>query len=157
MAKREIKTIFALDGETKYTAAIKDINKAQKLLSQETKILAEGYRESGDEQKALTAESEAYAKQIALQQQKLDELKNALEQSVKLNGEDAIKTRELSLEVAKAEQKLATLENQLKKTNEQISQQTGALNKAAESLQDFGSKAQSAGEKLESVGDKMTD
>lgn len=157
MAKREIKTIFALDGETKYTAAIKDINKAQKLLSQETKILAEGYRASGDEQKALTAESEAYAKQIALQQQKLDELKNALEQSVKLNGEDAIKTRELSLEVAKAEQKLATLENQLKKTNEQISQQTGALNKAAESLQDFGSKAQSAGEKLESVGDKMTD
>ncbi len=157
MAKREIKTIFALDGETKYTAAIKDINKAQKLLSQETKILAEGYRASGDEQKALTAESEAYAKQIALQQQKLDELKNALEQSVKLNGEDAIKTRELSLEVAKAEQRLATLENQLKKTNEQISQQSGALNKAAESLQDFGSKAQSAGEKLESVGDKMTD
>lgn len=157
MAQREIKTIFALDGETKYREAIGKISKEQSLLGKETKAMAEQYRKSGDEQKALETESAGLAKQIELQKKKVEEAAHAVEQSIKVNGKNSEQTRKYQLEVVQAQNKLSSFEDQLEKTNKAILLQSSNLNKAGKSVEEMGDKLQKTGDKLEKVGKTLTD
>ena len=157
MAQREIKTIFALDGETKYREAIGKISKEQSMLGKETKAMAEQYRKSGDEQKALETESAGLAKQIELQKKKVEEAAHAVEQSIKVNGENSEQTRKYQLEVVQAQNKLSNFESQLEKTNKAIILQSSNLNKAGKSMDEMGDRLQKTGDKLEKVGETLTD
>ena len=120
MARREIKTIFALDGEAKYKDAIKSINKEQSLLRAETKALTTQFELTGEEQKALAVKAESLTKQIELQKRKVDEAKNAVEQSTKIYGENSNQTQEYKIQVARAETALNRLQGQLVETSKQI-------------------------------------
>lgn len=154
--KREIKTIFSLDGTEKYKDSIKSINKEQSLLRAETKAMTAQYDLSGDRQKALSAQAEGLAKQIELQKQKIAEAKNAVEQSTKIYGENTNQTKEYKIQVANAETGLAKLQLQLQNTNKEILLNESKLKSAGEQAEKTGTKMQEIGNKVENVGSKMS-
>jgi len=156
MATREIKTIFSLDGETKYKDAIKAINKEQSLLRAETKALTSQYELTGEEQKSLAVKAESLAKQIELQKRKVEEAKNAVEQATKIYGENSTTTQEYKIQVAKAEEALNKLRIELQETTKQLTLNESGLKKAGEAAENVGKKLKSAGEKMSDIGGKMT-
>lgn len=163
MAKREIRTVFALDGETKYKDAIALIRKEQQLLRTETRTLVSQYELSGDKQKALSVQAESLAKQIELQKQRVNEAKNAVKQAADIYGENSTKTKEYQIQVANAENWLAKLEKQLQEVNidlqahaKELAISESKLNKVGEAAEKAGDKMQSVGDKMKSAGDKMT-
>lgn len=156
MAKREIKTIFALDGEAKYKDAIKSINKEQSLLRAETKALTTQFELTGEEQKALAVKAESLTKQIELQKRKVDEAKNAVEQSTKIYGENSNQTQEYKIQVARAETALNRLQGQLVETNKQIALNESNLKKAGDAAEKAGKKMQDIGGKMDKAGSALT-
>ncbi len=152
MAKREIKTIFAIDGEQKYKDAIKSINKEQSLLKAEMKAVNDAFNESGDSQKKLTTQADNLARQIDLQKRKIEETKHAVEQSAKIYGEADSRTNDYRIQLANAESQLGKLQSQLAKTNKEILLQNDNWLKAGESIEKAGKKMQNAGEKMDKVG-----
>jgi len=156
MAKREIKTIFALDGEAKYKDAIKSINKEQSLLRAETKALTTQFELTGEEQKTLAVKAESLTKQIELQKRKVDEAKNAVEQSTKIYGENSNQTQEYKIQVALAETALNRLQGQLVETNKQIALNESNLKKAGDAAEKAGKKMQDIGGKMDKAGSALT-
>lgn len=156
MATRTIKTIFALDGETKYRDAIKSINKEQALLRAELRAVTSEFDASGDAQKKLSAQAESLTKQIELQKQKIAEAQNAVEQSTKIYGENSDTTKQYKIELANAEAQLGRLQSALAKTNEQLILQESRMKKAGDSLESAGKKMQNFSDKAGKVGNTLS-
>lgn len=156
MAKREIKTIFAIDGETKYRDAIRSINKEQQLLRSELKAVTSQFDASGDAQKKLTAQAESLSKQIELQKQKVAEAQHAVEQATKIYGENSDTTKQYKIELANAEAQLGRLQTQLAKTNKEILLQSDNMKKAGEAIEKAGQKMKAVGEGMDKVGKGLT-
>lgn len=156
MAKREIKTIFAIDGETKYRDAIRSINKEQQLLRSELKAVTSQFDASGDAQKKLTAQAESLSKQIELQKQKVAEAQHAVEQATKIYGENSDTTKQYKIELANAEAQLGRLQTQLAKTNKEILLQSDNMKKAGEAIEKAGDKMKKVGEGMDKVGKGLT-
>jgi len=149
MAVREIKQIFAIDGERKYIDAIKQINDQQKKLNLELGASAAKFDLVGDKQGGLRAKIETLNRQIDLQRQKVSESKDAMERSIQKFGENSEATQELTRDYYSAEAGLAKLQKQLISANKDLELQESKL-KAA------GDAAEKAGEKMKMVGDKMS-
>lgn len=149
MAVREIKQIFAIDGERKYIDAIKQINDQQKKLNLELGASAAKFDLVGDKQGGLRAKIETLNRQIDLQRQKVSESKDAMERSIQKFGENSEATQELTRDYYSAEAGLAKLQKQLISANKDLELQESKL-KAA------GDAAEKAGEKMKKVGDKMS-
>ena len=156
MATRTIKTIFALDGETKYRDAIKSINKEQALLRAELRAVTSEFDASGDAQKKLSAQAESLTKQIELQKQKIAEAQNAVEQSTKIYGENSDTTKQYKIELANAEAQLGRLQSALARTNEQLILQESRMKKAGDSLESAGKKMQNFSDKAGKVGNTLS-
>lgn len=156
MAKREIKTIFAIDGETKYRDAIKSINKEQALLRAELRAVTSEFDASGDAQKKLSAQAESLAKQIELQKQKIAEAQHAVEQSTKIYGENSDTTKQYKIDLANAEAQLGRLQTTLAKTNKELILQQSRMQSTGEALEKAGKKIQDFSDKAEKVGNKLS-
>lgn len=156
MAKREIKTIFALDGETKYRDAIRSINKEQQLLRAELKAVTSEFDASGDAQKKLTVQADSLAKQIDLQKKKIAEAQNAVEQATKAYGENSETTKKYKIDLANAEAQLGRLQTQLANTNKELLLQSSRMKDAGDVIEKAGQKMKSVGEGMEKVGKGLT-
>lgn len=154
--KREIKTIFSLDGEQKYRDAIRSINREQALLRSELRSAQNQFDASGDAQQKLTTKAESLSKQIDLQKKKIQEAQHAVEQSTKIYGENSKETMNYKIELANAESQLGKLQTQLYKTNKELLENESSLKKAGEAAERVGDKLKNVGDKLQSVGNKMT-
>lgn len=146
---REIKTIFSIDGEKKYSDAIKDITRQQSLLKAEMNAEAAAFDANGDKQGKLKAITEGLTKQIELQKQKVAEAKNAMEEAAKRTDVSAETTDKLKMEYLNAETALSKLNGQLVKSSIELANQESKLKASGEA-------AKKAGEKMNSVGDGMT-
>lgn len=154
--KREIKTIFSLDGEQKYRDAIRSINREQALLRSELRAAQNQFDASGDAQQKLTTKAESLSKQIDLQKKKIQEAQHAVEQSTKIYGENSKETMNYKIELANAESQLGKLQTQLYKTNKELLENESSLKKAGEAAERAGDKLKNVGDKMQSVGNKMT-
>lgn len=156
MAKREIKTIFAIDGEQKYKDAIKDINKEQSLLRAEMKAATSQFDASGDSQKKLAAQADSLAKQIELQKKKIAEAQNAVEQANRIYGEADDRTKNYKIQLANAEAQLGKLQTQLANTNKELLEQGSRLKATGEALEKTGEKMKKVGDGLDKAGKGLT-
>lgn len=156
MAKREIKTIFAIDGEQKYKDAIKSINKEQSLLRAEMKAATSQFDASGDSQKKLAAQADSLAKQIELQKKKVTEAQNAVEQANRIYGEADDRTKNYKIQLANAEAQLGRMQTELAKTNKELILQNDSLKKTGEALEKTGQKMKTVGEGMEKAGKGLT-
>ena len=125
MADKEstIKTIFALDGETKYKDAIKGISAEQRELQSELKKADAAYKLNGDKVEYNKSKVEILNKQYDLQKKKVDETKHAMEQSIKVHGENSAETQKLRTEYNKAETQLMKYEKQLHDATAELAKQ----------------------------------
>ena len=156
MSTREIKTIFAIDGEKKYNDAIKDINEEQKRLNAEYKAAGAAAAAAGDKQGKLRIEAEKLNKDIELQKKRVEEAKNAVEQSTAKYGENAKSTQELKIQYYNAEAALSKLQGQLIATNKDLANQESKLKSVGEAAERAGKKIQSAGSGMSSAGSALT-
>lgn len=158
MANKEstIKTIFALDGETKYKDAIKGISAEQRELQSELKKADAAYKLNGDKVEYNKSKVEILNKQYDLQKKKVDETKHAMEQSIKVHGENSAETQKLKTEYNKAETQLMKYEKQLNDATAELAKQEAEAKKLGNATREMGEKMQAAGTKMKGVGDNMT-
>lgn len=153
---RTIKTIFALDGETKYRDAIKSINKEQRLLRAELKAATEQFGASENAQKKLELQAESLTKQIELQKRKIAEAQHAVEQATKIYGENSDTTKQYKIDLANAEAQLGRLQTALAETNKQLILQQSRMQGAGEALEKAGKKMQDFSNKAGKVGNTLS-
>jgi len=158
MADKEstIKTIFALDGETKYRDAIKDINREQSGLRAEMSKIDAAYKINGDRVQYNKDKVEVLNKQVDLQKRRVDETRNAMEQASKVYGENSEEAQKYRTQLTRAETGLMKLEEELRKSTEELKKQETALYQAGQSAIETGEKWQSTGEKMGQAGMAMT-
>ncbi len=154
--RKEIKTIFALDGERKYTDAVKEINKQQRLLNAEMKDSAAKYDLAGDAQGKLQAKTELLTKKIENQEQKVKEARAAMEYATKKYGENSDAATDLKIQYHSAEAELSKLKATLIKTNTELATQRSKLKAVGDQAQVVGDKMQRMGSKLSSVGSTLS-
>lgn len=154
--QREIKTIFAIDGEQKYSDAIKGINKQQTLLKAELNASTAAFDAAGDKQGKLRAQAESLAKQIDLQKRIINESKNAVEQATTKYGENATTTQELKIQYLNAEAALSKLQSKLISSTKDLALQESKLKAVGEAAEKVGKGMSVAGDKMGKVGTAMT-
>ncbi|MGI6085925.1 MAG: phage tail tape measure protein, partial [Acetivibrionales bacterium] len=181
---REIKTVFALDGETRYRDAIKGINREMALLRAEMRASDNAFDTSGDKQQKLSTRAESLARQIELQKKKVEEAQNAVEQANRRYEEASAKLEEMraagkestdefkkqqqeveraekaltdyKIDVANAESSLGKMQTQLANTNKEILLNESRLKKAGTAMEASAKKAEKVGKTLTNAGNKLT-
>ncbi len=158
MADKEstIKTIFALDGETKYRDAIKNINSEQRELRSELSKATSAYQLNGDKLEYNKSRVEILTKQYDSQKRKLDEVRHAMEQSAKINGENSEETRKLRTEYNNTESALMRMEKSLKDATAELAAQELEMRKLGNRTREVGEAVEKTGAKMKGFGDDMS-
>lgn len=158
MADKEstIKTIFALDGETKYRDAIKNINSEQRELRSELSKATSAYQLNGDKLEYNKSRVEILTKQYDSQKRKLDEVRHAMEQSAKINGENSEETRKLRTEYNNTESALMRMEKSLKDATAELAAQELEMRKLGNRTREVGEAVEKTGAKMKGFGDGMS-
>lgn len=153
---REIKTIFAIDGQQKYTDAIKNINSQQYLLRAELKKITAEYKLNGDKQGELRSKIEFLNKQMDLQKQKVAESRAAMEHARTAYKENSDATNELTAQYYAAEAGLSDLQAKIKSANKDLVLQESKLRAAGEAAEKTGKKMQTVGDNMSKAGTAMS-
>lgn len=158
MADKEstIKTIFAIDGETKYKDAIKGIDNQLKSARGELAKADAAYKLNGDKVEYNKEKVKHLTQQVDLQRQKVNEARNAVEQATKKHGEASAETQKYKNQLVRAETDLMKYEKQLKDVNDELKLQQNELHKAGLKAQETGKKWQESGQKMQNQGKALT-
>jgi len=156
MPDQTIKTVLALDGETKFKDAIKNINKELELLNSETRLSTSELNSTNSAISKLTVSNEALAKKIDLQKTRVAELRNALEQAKTAFGENSNEAKEYQIQLNNAEASLNKMNQQLVEQTAELKKQQSAYTALSKDLADFSAKSKKVGAEMKDVGKDMT-
>lgn len=156
MSDQTIKTILALDGETKFKNAIKNINKELEVLNSETRLSTSELNNTNSAISRLTISNEALAKKIDLQKTRIAELRNALDQAKKAYGENSNEANEYQIQLNNAETSLNKMNKQLEKQTAELKKQSSAFTALSKELSDFSTKSKKLGSDMRNVGKDLT-
>lgn len=154
--KTDLRVVLGVDGEQKFTATMKNLEKQQKAIRAETKNASAALGDNASAYEKNRVKAESLTKQIETQQKKVQTLKEAYEKAVEKKGEDSNVTLDLKAKYESAEAALHNMESSLAKTNKALIEHTEKADKATKALNDFGDRAEKVGDKMQSVGSKMT-
>ncbi len=135
MAVRTISTRLAIEGDAESKQKVAALNAEFKNQQSALKLVESEYKNAANSAAALTAKGEALGKMYSTQQQKITELKSALENAQKAQQTYASKTEDIKSKIAAVEKEMADLANstgdtsarqaelkeQLAKLNEELS------------------------------------
>lgn len=154
--KTDLRVVLGVDGEQKFTATMKNLEKQQKAIRAETKNASAALGDNASAYEKNRVKAESLTKQIEAQEKKVQTLKEAYEKAVKEKGEDSNVTLDLKAKYESAEAALHNMESSLAKTNKALIEHTEKADKATKALNDFGDRAEKVGDKMQSVGGKMS-
>lgn len=117
MATPPIKTKFEIDGEREYKAALSDINSGLRVLSSEMNLLKARYADNEGSTEALTAKQDLLNRQIDAQKNKILQLRESMQRSTELYGENDSRTRKWQVSLNSAQTQLANMERELGATD----------------------------------------
>lgn len=140
---------IGVEGEAEYRKQINEIITQAKTLSSEMKKLESSFSGEGKSIKENSEKKKLLNEQIKVQETRVKELNNMLEQSKAKYGENATQTLKWQQAVNSAETEL----NELKKALNEI---PSALQTVGSNMQDMGSKIKNVGDGMKSVGQNMT-
>lgn len=146
MAGPTLSTKVSLDGEREYKQAISEINSGLKVLGSEMKLVTTLFADNADSVEALTAKGDVLERQILSQKEKIETLKQALENSADAFGESDKRTDAWKVSLNNAEAQLVSMERELEKNKE-------ALQDAAKAAEQAGDAYDESGEKLDENGE----
>jgi hypothetical protein len=144
MATRDIRTTFVLDGEAKYSKAMKSISTEMRLLDAELGKATVGFDKNADAMAILSATSSTLQKKMDVQKQKIEAVAKELADAEKAYGENSDQAKKYAIELANAETKLGKLANELKDNDRQMESLKASTDDAAKEMGQFDDKISQA-------------
>lgn len=125
---------IGLEGEKSFNNALKDINSGLKLLSSEMRAVSSQFLDNNKSIEAYTAKNQVLGKQIDAQKEKIEKLKQILQKSTEMYGENDKKTQDWATKLNIAEAELNKMQNQLKINNSELDKYGSFSEKTASSV-----------------------
>ncbi|WP_309479078.1 phage tail tape measure protein [Brevibacillus agri] len=134
--------------DTGLNKSMAQIQREMKLVASEFEKASAGLQVFGSEEDKLRTKSDQLTKQIALQSQKVELLRQEFQKSAQEKGEDAVATQKLATQLNKAEAAMLQMQAQLNKVNKELAEQPSHMQKWSSGLQEAGNRMQSAGAEI---------
>lgn len=142
-----------LEGESEYKKALKDITSDLRVLSSQMGVVTATYGKNNNGIESLTEKNKVLTEQLNKQKEKVDTLRNALEKSKEIYGENSTQTKNWQVSLNKAQSEMAGLENDIKTTEKSMEAYRNATKKQQQQLDEFGKITDDTGKKTISLGD----
>ena len=150
---------IGVEGEKEFKSALYSINQSFKVLGSEMKVVESQFSKNDTSIQSLTAKNQVLNKEIDAQKQKIELLKNALNNSSESFGENDKRTQEWQIKLNNATAELNSMEKELK-TNEAALDSAGtemddvskSADKMGNDIDDAGNKAENSNGKFEKLG-----
>ncbi|TRY27438.1 phage tail tape measure protein [Brevibacillus sp. LEMMJ03] len=134
--------------DTGIDKSLAQIQREMKLVASEFEKASASLEAFGSEEDKLRAKSDQLTKQIALQGQRVELLRQEFKKAAQEKGEDAVATQKLATQLNKAEAALAKMQAELKQVNKELADQPSRMAKWSSGLKDFGNHLQAAGQEI---------
>lgn len=134
--------------DTGLDKSMAQIQREMKLVASEFEKASASLQAYGSEEDKLRTKSDQLTKQIALQGQKVELLRQEFQKSAQEKGEDAVATQKLATQLNKAETAMARMQVELKQVNKELADQPSRMQKWSSGLQDIGNRLQAAGAEI---------
>ena len=120
MSTPTIKTKIAFDGEKEYKQAVSEINSALGVLSSEMKKTSAEFKHNADSIEALNAKNDVLERKLSTQQEKVAQIREALQKAGNAYGEADKRTMAWQKALYDAEAAVAETENAIRENNEAL-------------------------------------
>jgi hypothetical protein len=148
MATRTAELNIKLTGEQQYKQTIAEINRGNQVLNAEMKKLAEQYKGNEDSMEALTAKSDLLQRQLQQQRDKVQTLREAVQNAATQYGEADRRTQSWQTQLLNAERDEIKLQRALEDTNRDLEAQ-------GEASEETAGKMTTLGDQVSSIADKF--
>lgn len=153
MATRKMSTEFEITGEQKYKNALSEINASLRVLSSEMDKVSAEYEGNDKSLEALNAKQDVLNRQLLTQHDKVQTLRDALQEAAAAYGEADTRTMKYQQQLNTAEAALLKMEHQSAAAQEQIDALSNAEEAAADSTEELGEATETTAEKTTGLGD----
>ena len=127
MATRTVKARVELDGERQYKQALSELQKGNQVLSSEMKKLQAQYKGNTESTEFLTKKGELLDRQLLQQKDKVQKLREALQNAAQQYGESSQKTQEWQVKLNNAEAAQYDLEHAIQENTEALKRENTGM------------------------------
>lgn len=138
MAVRKVSARVEIDGEREYKAALSDLNNGNRVLASEMRKLQAEYKGNAESTEYLTKRGEVLERQLLQQKDKVETLRQALNNAAQQYGEADSRTQAWAVKLNDAEAAQYNLEHAIEENNEALKANDGQLKAENESLVSVG-------------------
>ncbi len=150
-----ITTKISLDGEKEYKRAISEINSALGVMQSEMRKTSAEYQDNADSMDALHAKGDVLDRTLATQQEKVEALRQALQNAGESFGEADKRTKYWQMSLNKAEAAVYDTESAIRKNHEALEDASEKANGFSGSLMESLGISQNFGDAIGGVADKL--
>lgn len=144
---------IALQGETEYKAALKQITQNLALVSSEMKKVTAEYGRNDNSAAALTARNDVLNRKLDEQKKKVSEVEKMLEEAKKEYGENSDAVTKWQIELNKAEAEVIKTTKEIEKNADALEDAEKATEEETDALEDYSDEADKAGQSSIKFGD----
>lgn len=144
---------IALQGESEYRAALKQITMNLSLVSSEMKKVTAEYGKNDNSAAALTARNDVLNRKLDEQKKKVSEVEKMLEEAKKEYGENSDAVTKWQIELNKAEAEVIKTTKEIEKNAEAMKDAEKATEEETDALEDYSDEADKAGQSSIKFGD----
>lgn len=148
---------LAAEGEKEFRQAISNINQQMKTMKSELKAATEEFNANGKGAEALKAKQKSLAEQIALQKDKISQLKEATKRASEAYGENSTKTLNWKNSLYQAQAQLIRMEQELKAVNAQAERNTPTLDRLTDSQRKYETEMKAANSEMKLLQSRYSD
>ena len=146
---------IGIEGEREFKAGLKEINQQFKVLGSEMKLVESQFDKQDRSVSALTARNEVLTRQISEQKDKIELLRNALENSAESFGENDQRTKQWTVQLNNAQAQLNNMERELKDNEKAIDGVGDEFQSAEKKADGFGDEVKEAANKADDASDRF--
>ncbi len=146
---------IGLEGEKEFKKALADINSSFKVLGSEMKLVSSQFDKNDHSVQALSSRNQVLNKEIETQKQKIEVLRQALQNAAESFGENDKRTQNWQIQLNNAEAALNDMERELKDNNSALEQAESGFDEAGKEADEFGKEVDKAGDQSEDAGGKL--
>lgn len=139
---------IGIDGEKEFRQELNNLAQQMRTLGSEMKAVTSAFDANDKSQEALAAQTDVLNRQIATQQQRLQQLQRGLDAAAQKFGENDTRTLKWAQAVNNATADLNKLRTQLGRTEGEMDDVTDATDDMADAMDDAGRKSQGFGQML---------
>jgi len=140
MATRTAGAKVVLDGENEYKQALTSLNNGNRVLASEMKKLQAEYKGNSDSVEFLTKKGDLLNRQLLDQKEKVEVMRQALENAAKKYGEGSEQAMKWQTELNNAEATQYNLQHAIEENNQAIENQGNVWGKVGEIMEDLAGK-----------------